>query len=377
VCLCLNGVQCSEPNAGDDGVALRLKRVLQKHGVSDEVRAAEAQVIDTVKHTETKHVSSVAHAASSNPDEERLRQRTFELQHQEIFARERARQHSLREEEFAHEVKIAELERQQDQILRHVRSVEAELNQQQGGEEVQLASSSTGPDSSSSTASIGAPSSSTSIQASSSTTVIVPVESSSTGIAPGGGTGVTATTGASALDSSSGGNSTGGNETESSTAVGKFVPGEIDHDPFAGGQEFHSVGTADNVVWPSPIEDQSDVVDAMDSTQPTGGYYTPEILAPLPETVSSTASSTALFWKKVETTTAIGSTGESLVNWRWKQLLRSKRGHHALTPKDDEVNVFSLLQTDSEEFSPKYLAKEEADLVAQLKKMDKTKPGWL
>jgi len=348
-------VQCSEPNAGDDGVGLRLKRVLQKHGVSDEVRAAEAQVIDTVKHTGTKHVSP---AASSNPDEERLRQRTFELQHQEIFARERARQLSLREEEFAHEVKIAELERQQDQILRHVRSVEAELNQQHGGEEVQLASSSsTGPASigaSSSTASIGASSSTASIEASSS--------SASIGTAPGGGTGVTAT---------------GGNETESSTAVGKFVPGEIDHDPFAGGEEFHSVGTANDVVWPSPIEDQSDVVDAMDSTQPTGGYYTPEILAPVPETVSTTASSTVLFWKTVETTTAIGSTGESSVNWRWKQLLRSKRGRHALTPKDDEVNVFSLLQTDSEEFSPKYLAKEEADLVAQLKKMDKTQPGWL
>jgi len=347
-------VQCSEPNAGDDGVGLRLKRVLQKHGVSDEVRAAEAQVIDAVKHTETKHASPTVHGASSNPDEERLRQRSFELQHQQILARERARQLSLREDEFAHEVKIAALERQQDQILKHVRSVEAQLHQQESEE--QLVSSST------------------SVEVSSSTSVEVSSSSPTTGTAPGGGTGAGSTTLPAPLDSSS---SAGDNGTESSTALPKFVPGEIDHDPFDGGEEFHSVGTADDVVWPSDIVDQSDVVDAMDSTQPTGGYYTPEIQAPLPETVSATASSTVLFWKKVVTTTGIDSTGESHVNWRWKQLLRSKRGRHALTPKDDEGNVFSLLQTDSEEFSTKYLAKEEAELVAQLKKMDKTQPGWL
>jgi len=146
---------------------------------------------------------------------------------------------------------------------------------------------------------------------------------------------------------------------------------------------FESTSTGGQIDWPSPISDESDPVDVLATTQPTGGFFTPDILPPVAETASAASSSTAVYWAPVETTTSsILAPVASEVSWRWKQKLRSQhRGGRPMTPSDDEGNVFSLLQTESmiktDEFSPAHLAEEQQDLVTKLTQMDQTKPGWL
>jgi len=197
----------------------------------------------------------------------------------------------------------------------------------------------------------------------------------------------------------------GGNGTEvrSSSAKGKFFPGFIDHDPFAAGQSFDSeISTASaEDTWPSPISDESDDLFSQPSTQPTGGFMTPDILPPDPEAVTATGTgaSSGLYWTPVETTTSSILDNEAVIGWRYKQKMRgSQRSRHseqAMNPKagaDDEGNVFSLLQVAEQErdhdhskaaveaedeFSAKHLAQEQTELLARLSAADKTKPGWL
>jgi len=178
---------------------------------------------------------------------------------------------------------------------------------------------------------------------------------------------------------------TGGNNT--TEPVAKFVPGFVDHDPFAQGEPFQSDGTANDVEWPSPIVDESDDIDVLATTQPTGGYYTPEIRPPEPDTspvVSASATSTAqgLVWTHANTISTLEGTGESVIDWRWKQKFLGKsrqtendRFLQPPTATDAEGNVFSLIQTN--EFSSQNLAKEEAELVADIKHVEQTKPSWL
>jgi len=177
--------------------------------------------------------------------------------------------------------------------------------------------------------------------------------------------------------------------TGSSSAAGKFFPGFIDHDPFAAGEVFES-GTGDNKInWPSPISDESDDLWSAPSTQPTGGYYTPEVLpadSAAAAAATGTGGSSALYWTPVETTTSSILDNEAVIGWRYKQKMRgSQRSHNqAMTPSDDDGNVFSLLevseqqqQQTEDEFSAKHLAQEQTDLLARLNEVDKTKPGWL
>jgi len=139
-----------------------------------------------------------------------------------------------------------------------------------------------------------------------------------------------------------------------SPAPRRFVPPILDHDPFAGGEEFNSrerpsvdsrialanqepadadeqLNTNDH--WPSPIVDQTDPVDVLLSTsQPTGGttYFTPEIRPPDSDSTASALSATP--WVRVETISAISTGGETDTNWIFRQLKRKSKDPHALQP---------------------------------------------
>jgi len=261
------------------------------------------------------------------------------------------------------------------------------------------AGSSTGSVSPTALSTLGVPTTATGPSSTSTTggtvtpTVVVTATTGSTGASSGtpvpvSGGGVSAVITGGVI--STGGLTSNETTTTNATSTGpkpKFVPGYVDHDPFADGEVFDSTSGTE-VNWPSPISDESDDVDVLATTQPTGGYYTPDILPAAPDTTSYTSSSStgAQMWTPVDTTTSsIGTNVASVIDWRWKQKLRSQRGatrRSALGP-DDEGNVFSLLQTrssmktDEGEFSKAHLAQEQQDLVAKLNRVDQTKPGWL
>jgi len=135
------------------------------------------------------------------------------------------------------------------------------------------------------------------------------------------------------------------NHTASSSATKRFVPPILDHDPFADGDVFNSPVanganrradllnelSNDDKNWPSPIVDETDQVDGLATTQPTGGttYFTPDIQPPSPD--STGVSSTGLEWIPVDTLSGISTGAETDIKWRFKQLKR--RGQSVLSPQ--------------------------------------------
>jgi len=446
VCLCLQGVQSNDGlrRYREETVAERLKRTVPAVRFQEE----EPDVVSAeVSAGESEAAIAIIHTYDNQPiDTPEQRQRVLDVAkaHDDILSRQRLREKTLRSAAFEHELNIQHLERQRDALLAHIRVIADELaaakaaaaagtggtsgssggesaasggeSAASGGESAASGGESAASGGGESAASGGGESAASGGESAASgggesaasgggeSAASGGGESAASGggesAASGAGESAARGGGASAAQGASGESGTsgagGGNETVTQSSTGEtnssstgpsiFLPGYVDQDPFAGGQVFVSDSTAWNVPWPSPIADESDPVDVLATTQPTGGYYTPDILPPPPDTGGSTATSSSVQWLPVQTTTT-SVAAPSVISWRWKQKLRSQlRGQHPMSPPavDDEGNSFSLLQTHAEEttnsvdeFSPTRLADEQSNLIAKLSRMDKTKPGWL